>query len=90
MKKFIESVKKVLMLLLSLFMESDSKLSMTRVSIAVVLGSFVHWNNQLIEAGATGIHDLPYGLAAFLAALYNFNKGGTISLGGGGKNGTQN
>lgn len=89
MKKLWEEMKKVVKILFSLFMENDSKLSMTRVSIAVVLGAYIHWVNQIIKASENikDIPDIPYAVAALLAALYNFNKGGTISLGR--KDGTQ-
>ena len=79
-KNFVEGSKKVLKTVFGLFMESDGKLSMTRIAIGAILCAYIHWGNQIVEA-TNVIPDLPYGLAGFLAALYNFNKGGTISLG---------
>lgn len=86
MKKFWEDIKKAVKVMFSLFMESDGKLSMTRISIGAVLCAYIHWGTTIV-ASTNVIPDLPYGLAGFLAALYNFNKGGTISLGR--KDGTQ-
>lgn len=63
-------------------MESDGKLSMTRISIVAVLGFYIYWANQIVEATGV-IPDIPYALAGLISLLYNFNKGGTISLGGG-------
>ena len=74
-------MKNVMKIAFSLFMEDENKLSMTRVSIAVVLGAYIHWANMIVKCGEN-IPDIPYAVAGLLAALYNFNKGGTISLGG--------
>jgi hypothetical protein len=79
-KSFVEGSKKVFKTVFGLFMESDGKLSMTRIAIGAILCAYIRWGNQIVEA-TNVIPDLPYGLAGFLAVLYNFNKGGTISLG---------
>lgn len=65
---------------MKLLQEADGKTSITRVSIAAVLVSYILWGSYIVISTST-IPDLPISLAGLLVGLYGFNKT-KINLGG--------
>ncbi|WKZ32939.1 MAG: hypothetical protein QY316_00605 [Thermodesulfobacteriota bacterium] len=61
--------------------EESGQLSMTRLTIFLILISYIGWATVIVIARHT-IPDMPYGLAGLLVGLYGFNTA-NINLGGG-------